>query len=114
MSWPTSRASSIAAVELLPMPISPSSSALPGSSRTMARPLAMASAHCAALMAGPADASAVPGAILRSSSPARGAKSRRTPQSTTVSARPCWRASTLTAAPPARKFSTICHVTSLG
>ena len=32
----------------------------------------------------------------------RGATSRATPQSTTVRARPCWRASTLTAAPPAR------------
>ena len=36
------------------------------------------------------------------------------PQSTTVRCSPCWRASTLTAAPPARKFLTICQVTSLG
>ena len=96
------------------MPISPSISTLPGSSRTSAMPLATACSHCDWLMAGPADASAVPGAILRITSPARGAKSWRTPQSTTVRASPCWRASTLTAAPPARKFSTICQVTSLG
>ncbi len=96
------------------MPISPSSSALPGSSRTSARPPAIAASHCAALIAGPALASAVPGPILRTSRPARGAKSWRTPASTTLSASPCWRASTLTAAPPARKFSTICQVTSGG
>ena len=39
---PASRASSSDAAEVLPMPISPSSSALPGSSRTSAMPLAMA------------------------------------------------------------------------
>ncbi len=102
------------------MPISPSSSALPGRLRTTSMPLASAWAHCAAVMAGPVDASCVPAATLRTSScgwpgaAERGAKSRATPQSTTVRARPCWRASTFTAAPPARKFSTICQVTSLG
>ena len=102
------------------MPISPSSSTLPGRSRTSSMPLFSALAHCAALMAGPWLASFVPGATLRSSrrgwpgAASRGAMSRATPQSTTVRARPCWRASTLTAAPPARKFSTICQVTSLG
>ncbi|MCY1381244.1 hypothetical protein D9M69_691270 [compost metagenome] len=114
MSSPARRDSNSAADELLPMPISPSSSALPGSARTTSRPLAMAWAHCSGVMAGPAEASAVPAAMRRDTRPGRGWKSRRTPQSTTVSARPCWRASTLTAAPPARKFSTICQVTSLG
>ena len=102
------------------MPISPSSSALPGRSRTSSIPLVSACAHWSVLMAGPWLASFVPGATLRSSrlgwpgAASRGAMSRATPQSTTVRARPCWRASTLTAAPPARKFSTICQVTSLG
>ncbi|MDT4867803.1 hypothetical protein FQZ97_1027330 [compost metagenome] len=111
---PARRASSIAAAEVLPIPISPSSSALPGRPRTRAAPLASASSHCAALMAGPSSASAVPGATLLITRPGRGAKSWRTPQSTTVRPMPCCRASTLTAAPPARKFSTICQVTSLG
>jgi hypothetical protein len=57
---------------------------------------------------------ALPDAAFATTRPARGAKSCRTPQSTTVSASPCWRASTATAAPPAKKFSTICQVTSLG
>ena len=96
------------------MPISPSSKALPGRPCNTSRPLAMACAHCAALMAGPSSASAVPWAILLINKPSRGAKSCFTPQSTTVRPMPCWRASTLTAAPPARKFSTICQVTSLG
>ena len=39
---------------------------------------------------------------------------RATPQSTTVSAMPLARENTLTAAPPARKFSTICQLTSCG
>ncbi len=46
------------------MPISPSSTALPGRLLTSARPLAMACAHCAVVMAGPDSESAVPGAIL--------------------------------------------------
>ena len=46
-AWPARRASSSDAAEVLPMPISPSSSALPGSCSTIARPLAMACAHCA-------------------------------------------------------------------
>ena len=45
---PASRASSSDAAEVLPMPISPSSSALPGRPRTTSRPLAMACSHCAA------------------------------------------------------------------
>ena len=106
------------------MPISPSSSALPGRPCTSAMPWRRACAHCSALMAGCCDASAVPRcapSALRTSRPARCApagkparKSCLTPQSTTVNASPCWRASTLTAAPPDKKFSTICQLTSLG
>ncbi len=87
----------------------------------MERPFSTACAHCCAVMAGPADASAVPTATRQwlsrrgmPGAPSRGGTDAATPQSATVSARPCWRASTLTAAPPARKFSTIWAVTSLG
>ena len=61
---PARRASSSDAAEVLPMPISPSSSALPGSVFTSAAPLASAVSHWAAVMAGPSSASAVPGATL--------------------------------------------------
>ena len=64
------------------------------------------------VIAGLCELSAVPRHLARQQARAR-RESWRTPQSTTVNARPCWRASTLTAAPPARKFSTICQVTSL-
>ncbi len=118
---PHRRASNSEATEVLPMPISPSSSALPGKPRTSSMPLFSAWAHCAALMAGPVDwrlacraPPCAPAGWGWPGAASRGAMSRATPQSTTVSARPCWRASTLTAAPPARKFSTICQVTSLG
>ena len=113
-SMPPRRAASSDAALVLPMPISPSSSALPGRPRTSSMPFCTACSHCAALMAGPIALSCVPDAILRITKPGAGAKSLRTPQSTTVCAMPCWRASTLTAAPPARKLPTICHVTSLG
>jgi hypothetical protein len=54
-------------------------------------------------------------ATLTSISPSRSSpKSCATPASTTDSPRPFWRAKTLIAAPPARKFSTICQVTSCG
>ena len=124
MSCPVNRASSSDAAEVLPMPISPSSSALPGNCLTVSWPCAMACRHCGIVIAGRTDASEVPPSLpatLRTSKPGRNVsvgrpcrKSCLTPQSTTVSWMPCWRASTLTAAPPARKFSTICQVTSLG
>ena len=129
MSSPASRDSSKDAAEVLPMPISPSSSALPGSPLTRSMPCCSACWHCTGVMAAWADESAVPcsaPAALRTCKPGRSGlapswpagspakKSCLTPQSTTVSAMPFCRASTLTAAPPARKFSTICQVTSLG
>ena len=77
-------------------------------------PVSIAATHSASDIAGSCSASAVPQPILREIRPGRGANSCLTPASTTDSASPCWRASTLTAAPPARKFSTICQVTSLG
>jgi hypothetical protein len=64
-------------------------------------------AGCTALLA-------VPGAILACTRPGTSPKSWLTPASTTCTARPWSRASTLTAAPPARKFMTICQVTSCG
>jgi len=96
------------------MPISPSNKALPGRPCTTATPCASAAAHCAGVMAGSTLASALPLATLRSCKPGCGDSGLATPQSTTVSAKPCRRASTLTAAPPARKFCTICAVTALG
>ncbi len=111
---PVRRAISNAAADVLPIPISPSRIALPGSDAAKRAPLAIASAHCAVVIAGPCKESALPAATLATTRPGRGVKSCRTPQSTTVSARPCCRARTATAAPPARKFSTICQVTSLG
>ena len=113
-STPCRRASSSEADEVLPIPISPSIRALPGRPRTSSWPLRIACRHCSIVMAGPWLQSAVPGATLHTRSASRGAKSCATPQSTTVSAMPCCFASTLTAAPPARKFSTICQVTSCG
>ncbi len=70
-------------------------------------------------MAGPTDRSAVPRATLRCSTPGSGGESLRsngdaTPTSTTTTSAPTWRASTLTAAPPARKLATIWAVTSWG
>ena len=124
ISSPASRAKRSEAAEVLPMPISPKSSALPGKALTNSRPLYSASWHWACVMAGCADESAVPcsppatlrtsrcGRWVPSGMPAK--KSWLTPQSTTVRLMPCWRASTLTAAPPAKKFSTICQLTSLG
>ena len=111
------------------MPISPNSSALPGRPLTKSMPCCNASSRWAAVMAACAEESAVPNsapAALRTCKPARAGlapsvpagrpdkKSCLTPQSTTVSAIPFCRANTLTAAPPAKKFSTICQVTSLG
>lgn len=106
-----------AAAEVLPMPISPNSSALPGSAASSRAPWRSACSACERVIAGATLASAVPcsqPSTLATCSPCWGAKSWATPQSTTVSARPCWRASTDTAAPPAMKFSTICAVTSGG
>jgi len=114
MSRPASRASRSAAADVLPIPISPSSTTLPGSEATISPPAAIASSHCSAVIATPSDESAVPSPILRTISRGRGSKWWRTPASTTWSASECCSASTLIAAPPARKFSTICHVTSLG
>jgi hypothetical protein len=80
----------------------------------MAAPCAMAAAHSALLMAGSRLQSAVPARTLAINSPGCGASVPATPQSTTVSARPCWRASTDTAAPPASMLATICAVTACG
>ncbi len=75
------------------MPISPSTSALPGRSRTTSRPSSSACMHCAGVIAGPSSASAVPGPTGRATRPGRvvGLPERvpaRTPASTTVSPSP--------------------------
>mmetsp|Transcript_25144 Transcript_25144/g.47046 ORF Transcript_25144/g.47046 Transcript_25144/m.47046 type:complete len:255 (-) Transcript_25144:92-856(-) len=109
---PVRRAIKRLADEVLPIPISPSSSALPGRRSTRAMPLPIACSACAIDMAGPVLASAVPAAMRRSTAPA--ASGASTPQSAIVNARLCWRASTETAAPPASILATICGVTSRG
>ena len=96
------------------MPISPSSSTLPGRFCSSVLPAAIAVAHSSIVIAGPSSMSRLPMPILAISRPGRGSKTWRTPASTMLSCSPCWRASTDTAAPPARKFSTICQVTSGG
>src|SRR6201987_270809 len=65
-------------------------------------------------LAGPWVKSAVPGAILRGSSPGTASRSAATPTSTTVTSAPAWAANALTTAPPARKLATIWAVTSCG
>ena len=96
------------------MPISPSSSTLPGSRRNSAAPLSSAAWHCAPVRAGACVLSALPSHTRATCSPGCGASGCATPQSTTVSASPCWRASTDTAAPPASMLATICTVTACG
>ena len=58
--------------------------------------------------------SAVPGRTLRGSSPGAGGISAATPTSTTHTSAPACAAIAFTTAPPARKFATICTVTSCG
>ena len=57
---------------------------------------------------------AVPGPIGQATSSAERVSGAATPKSATTSRAPAWRASTFTAAPPRRKFSTICAVTTWG
>ncbi len=81
-------------------------------------PVAIAVAIWARVMAGPSAKFAVPGPMRsRRMARAPGAASGTgdfTPMSTTSSSAPTWRASTLMAAPPAAKFSSIWPVTSGG
>ena len=114
ISLSVSLASSIAAAELFPIPISPISTAFPSSPRTILIPLFIACWHSSLLIAGPWRAFSVPFDTFWIRRPSRGSKSCLTPQSTTFNEILFCFERTLTAAPPARKFSTICHVTSLG
>jgi hypothetical protein len=114
---PVSAAMSAAAGVVLPMPISPVTRQRAPSSTSIAAtsaPVSRAVAVCSIVMAGPPVRSAVPGATLRSSSPGWSSSGVATPTSTTSTRAPCWRASTLIAAPPAQKLATICAVTSCG
>ena len=94
---PASRASSKAAAEVLPMPISPSSSTLPGS---VVHDRAPASTACSALGRGHRRAGAArrpcPARSCASTRPARGAKSCSHAGVDHGQRQPCWRASTLT------------------
>ena len=65
-------------------------------------------------MAGPMVMSAVPGRILRGSSPGAAGRSAATPTSTTQTSAPAWVAIAFTTAPEARKLVTIWAVTSCG
>ena len=114
MGRPARRASSSEAGDVLPMPISPSRMALPGRLATCSRPLRMAVRHCSGVMAGCSSASAVPAPTRRSTSPGCSGSGSITPQSTTCTFSPCWRASTLTVASPDRMPCIISVVTEDG
>ena len=99
------------------MPMSPvTRQRLPAAtrSRAISRPTVSAAVACSRVIAGPSVKSAVPGAILRGSSPGTGSSGAATPTSTTVTSAPAWAANALTTAPPARKLATIWAVTSCG
>ena len=78
-------------------------------------PTSTARRACSRVIAGPAVMSAVPSATRRGEQPGlrveRRARPRRRPRTTSA---PTWRANAFTTAPPARKFATICAVTSCG
>ncbi len=102
---------------VLPIPMSPvatRSSPASISASTTSTPACSAAAPAPALIAGPRVRSAVPQATLRCTSPGVSPKSYATPTSTTATRAPACRVRTLIAAPPRRKLSTICGVTSLG
>ena len=109
------------AAVVLPMPMSPvATRSAPPSIASMTRraPASIAASACARLMAGPRVMFAVPAPSgQRTSAPPisdRPPIGLATPKSATTTRAPQSRASTLTAAPPRRKFSTICAVTDGG
>src|SRR5437763_4163646 len=83
-------------------------------SRASRAPVSIALTAWPRVIAGPRARLAVPGAIGHETSPGAGGVGFATPKSATTTRAPAWRASTLTAAPPPRKFSTICAVTIWG
>ncbi|MCY1299691.1 hypothetical protein D9M70_492300 [compost metagenome] len=114
---PVSRCIRHAAAEVLAMPISPKPITLQPCwawRSTRAMPAVIAAAACSGVIAGSCAKLRVPSAMRQLTSPGAAGSGTRTPASTISSAMPCWRENTLIAAPPARKFLTICAVTSAG
>jgi hypothetical protein len=83
-------------------------------SAAMLAPMPSAASAVARVMAGPRDRFAVPGPRLWTRMAGVGGGGYLTPMSTTTTRAPAWRASTLMAAPPRAKLSSICPVTSCG
>ena len=109
------------AAVVLPMPMSPvATRSAPASiaSITSRAPCSIAASACSRVMAGPRVMFAVPapsGQRTRAPPiPGGPPIALATPKSATTTRAPHSRASTLTAAPPRRKFSTICAVTDWG
>src|SRR5881296_227983 len=105
------------AAVVLPIPISPvARRSAPASSACSASraPVSSACRACACVIAGPRARLAVPGAIAQATSSGELPIGLATPKSATTTRAPAWRARTFTAAPPRRKFSTICAVTIWG
>jgi hypothetical protein len=113
---PVRRLITQAAADVLAMPISPKpiTLALLRVAQHAAMPALMAAPASAGVMAGCSTKLRVPLATRQFTSPGDAGSGARTPTSTTSSASPCSRVNTLIAAPPFRKFSTICAVTSAG
>ena len=108
---------SAAEAVVLPMPMSPvraTSRPRSISSRTRLRPCSIATSASTTDIAGPFVMLAVPRLTFNARSCGCTGRSASTPRSATTTRAPNLRASTLIAAPPFRKLSTICGVTSFG
>ena len=116
-SAPVKAQISAAAGVVFAMPMSPVTRQrcpAPTSSPATSMPTSTARRASSRLIAGPAVMSAVPAATRRCRRSGCASSGVRTPTSTTVTLAPTCRAKALTTAPPARKFATICAVTSCG
>ncbi len=101
----------------MPIPISPKPITLQSGSgivRLNSAPLFNACSHSSALIAGVLEKFFVPRPIFAATKSGCSGKSPFTPASTTCKLRLCCLQYTFMAAPPLRKFSTICAVTSWG
>jgi hypothetical protein len=96
------------------MPISPAGQIEARRGLTSSTPARTAASISSRVIAGPRVILRVPGAIRVDRSAGWAASGPATPTSATMTSAPAQRASTLTAAPPRRKFSTICAVTICG
>src|SRR5664280_1055025 len=116
-SAPVNAAISAAEAVVLAIPMSPATrhrTPLAIRSRATSVPASTAATASARVIAGAVDRSAVPRRTLRSIKPGNAGSSVATPTSTTTTRAPTWAAKAFTPAPPARKFATICPVTSCG